>query len=138
MALDVKVINALGAGHFDETLGGPLKAAEAYRAQAMEHQQTAQRCEAQGIRFEPLVFTAQGGCESHAESILSQIADAVAKQEDLDAGVVKADMLERISFSLARSCATTITRRASRATYSCAARRRLEDLSMADVDEGMF
>ncbi len=34
VALDIRVINALGAGHLNETLGGPLVAAAAYREHA--------------------------------------------------------------------------------------------------------
>ena len=38
VALDVKVINALGANHFDETLQGSQVAASNYREFACEHQ----------------------------------------------------------------------------------------------------
>jgi hypothetical protein len=111
IALDVKVINALGLDHLNETTSGPLKAAEAYREKALLHNQTAERCQAQGISYEPLVFTCQGGVERHAEKMISQIADAVAKAEETDACVVKADFLERIGICLARHTARSIFRR---------------------------
>ena len=67
-----------------------MKAAEAYRDQAMLHQNTAALCAAQGIAYEPLVLTCKGGCESHVEAILSRIAAGIAKCEGVDAATVKA------------------------------------------------
>ena len=61
MALDVKTINALGQSHFSESLVGSLEAADAYRTQAMEFQDTAARCAQRGVRFEPMVFTCPCG-----------------------------------------------------------------------------
>ena len=63
----------LPISRFDETLGGPLVAATAYREHAMAHLDTEARCSARGIRYEPLVFTTQGGCEAHAETVKAQI-----------------------------------------------------------------
>ena len=79
IALDIKIVNALGANHFMETLEGPLVAATNYRTKSIEHLDTGTRCSARGIRYEPLVFTSQGGCEKRAEAILTQISEAVAK-----------------------------------------------------------
>ena len=111
VALDIKVINALGQDHIDDTMNDPLKAAEAYREKALLHNRTAERCQAQDIRYEPVVFTCQGGVEGHAESILSLVAQAVAKAEEVEAAVIKADMLERLSICLARHVARAIIRR---------------------------
>ena len=61
-----------------------------------------------------MVFTTQGGCETHAEAILSQIAAAIARAEDNDAVAIKAEMLENISVSIARSVAKAIARRRRR------------------------
>ena len=77
----------------------------------INHQQTGARCAARGIQFEPLVFTAQGGCEPHAESILNRIVQAVADTEGISKAIVKADLMEQISFSLARSVARPVARR---------------------------
>ena len=60
------------------------------------------------------VFTDQGGCEKHAEAIISQIADSVAQAECRDKGKVKAEMLETISMSIARSVAKAVMRRQPR------------------------
>jgi hypothetical protein len=114
VALDIKVINALGAGHYNETLGGPLVAAEAYRTRALAHLDTAARYAARGIRYEPLVFTTQGGCEKHAEAALSSIAEAIAKIEQKTSASVKAEIMQTISMSLARSVAKAILRRKKR------------------------
>jgi hypothetical protein len=114
VALDIKVINALGAGHFNETLRGPLVAAAAYREQAIAHGDTGARCAARGIKYEPLVFTTQGGCEAHAEAILAQIAEAAAKIEGRPSAAIKAEMMQTISMSIARSVAKAVIRRKKR------------------------
>ena len=105
MALDIKVINALGAGHYADTLDGLLVVADKYRERASSRNDVRAQCAEKGVRYESLVFTAQGGCEKHAEAIISQIADKVAQAESRDKGEVKAKMLETISMSIARSVA---------------------------------
>ena len=81
-AIDVRVINALGPTHLDVTTGDGLAAAKSYRQQQIEHLRTGELCAAQDISYQPMVFTAQGGCERHAEALISQIAKAVAKCEN--------------------------------------------------------
>ena len=138
VALDIKVVNAIGADHSSDTCQGPLVAAEAYREKALATNQTADRCRAQGITYEPLVFTCQGGCERHAEGILTQIAEAVARAEDLEAASVKADILEQISSCLARHVARAISRRVPRRpglTFN-AIQRAMRDAT--DIDEDML
>ena len=122
VALDIKIINALGAGHYQDSLEGPLVAAAKYRDTARQRGNVYQRCAEKGVRYEPLVFTAQGGIENHAEAIISQIADNVAKAECRDPGRVKAEMLETISFSIARSVAKSILRRRQRPRAATIAR----------------
>ena len=114
-ALDVKIINALGPDHFTATLSGSLTAAEAYREQAMAHQNTADLCAAQGIAYEPLVFTCQGGCERHAEAILTRMAGCIAKCEGGDAARIKAEMMEDISYCIGRSVAQSVLKRGTTA-----------------------
>jgi hypothetical protein len=122
VALDIKVINALGPGHYQESLDGPLVAAENYREAACSRGNVRARCAAKGVRYEPLVFTTQGGCEKHAEAIISQIADKVAQSECRDAGKVKAEMLQTICMSIMKSVAKSIVRRRPRVhTYNGAA-----------------
>lgn len=115
VALDIKVINALGAGHYQDTLEGSLVAAEKYRESACARGNVRARCEARGVRYEPLVFTTQGGCEKHSEAIITQIADKVAQVECRDAGKVKAEILETICMSIMRSVAKAVIRRRPRA-----------------------
>ena len=114
VALDIKVINAFGVGHYTETLEGPLVAATAYRTKAFERLNTGARCAARGVRYEPLVFSTQGGCETHAEAIITQIANAVAKIEGRASAMLKAEMLQNISMSIARSVAKAVMRRKKR------------------------
>ena len=111
VALDVKVINALDADHFDRSLESSQSPLAAYREQQMEDQGTYALCAARGIRYEPLVFSVQGGCESHAESILHQLAQAVADAEGVSKSVVKAELMEAIALFLSRSAASAVTRR---------------------------
>ena len=115
VALDIKVINSLGAGHYQDTLDGPLVAAAKYREESCNRASVRTRCAAKGIRYEPLVFTTQGGCETHAEAIISQIAAKVAQAECRDAGKVKAEILQTICMSIMRSVAKAIARRRPRA-----------------------
>ena len=58
-----------------------------------------------------MVFSAQGDCESHAEGILHQIAQAVADAEGISKSLVKAEVMEQLPISLARSAARAIVRR---------------------------
>ena len=134
-ALDVKVINGLGQDHFDASLVSGVAAAEAYREKQRDHLDTAALCSQQGIIYEPLVFTAQGGLERHAEALLSRIADAVSSQEEATAMEVKAELLQRISLSLARSAAKAISRRKPpRTTTSSATVRAAAEIGLMDVE----
>ena len=110
-ALDIKVINAMGATHRDATRQHPLGAAEAYHNQALEHQQTEHLCAQQGVLYVPLVFTAQGGISKRAEAILHQTAGALARVEGADEASVFADIANNISYSLATSAARAVSRR---------------------------
>jgi hypothetical protein len=112
VAWDVKVINALGVDHRDATLQSPLAAADAYRMSALEHQDTANLCAEKGIKYEPLVFTAQGGIQKNAEAILSALAVAIARTEGKALGKVKAEILEDLSLTLVRWAARSVMRRA--------------------------
>jgi hypothetical protein len=114
VALDVKVINALGQDHLNATLLSPLGAADAYRERSLEHQDTARRCAERGVHYEPVVFTAQGGIQSHAESVINKIAAAIAKVEGKPLGHTKAELVQDISRILARATARAVIRRAPR------------------------
>ncbi len=58
-----------------------------------------------------MVFTAQGACDTRAEAILTQIADAIADAEGIPKSKIKADMMEEISISIARSVVRAVLRR---------------------------
>ena len=110
-ALDVKVINGLGQGHFTASLQCGLSAASQYREQQMENLNTRELCSARGIWYEPVVFTVQGGIERHGEALLSRISQAVAKEEGISPAEAKAELVESISLSIGRSAAKAILRR---------------------------
>ena len=137
-ALDVKVINALRQGHLQDTSVGGLIAAENYREQQKLHLNTADLCAQRGICYEPLVFTTQGGMERHCEAILSKIAAGVAKNEDVSAAEVKAEITQEICLSLMRSVAKAILRRRRIGTTLMAAaadRSRVEAALLHDADQ---
>jgi hypothetical protein len=113
LAIDVKVINALGPSHFDATLRGPCAAAAAYYHWACAHEQTAARCEAQGISYLPTVFTVQGGFEPRAEALLHQLAAEVASNEGMDEQRAYAEIADEISAILVRAGARATVRRAA-------------------------
>ena len=83
----------------------------------MEHQSTAQQCADSGIKYEPLVFTAQGGIQHNAEAIISQLADAIARVEDKHAALVKSEILHDLSLTLVRHTAQAIYRRRPRQAW---------------------
>ena len=111
VALDIKVINALLRDHFDQTLQSAQGALASYRDQQMAHLNTFAQCAARGIRYEPMVFSVQGGCESHAEGVIHQLAQAIADAEGISKASAKADIMEEIALSLARSAASAVARR---------------------------
>ena len=91
-----------------------LAAAAAYRESQLDHLDTHSLCTAAGISYKPMAFSAQGGTEGHTESMLTQIATTIASEEETSVAEVKADMLQALSVSLARSAAKAVTRRKPR------------------------
>jgi len=57
------------------------------------------------------VFTTQGGCEQHALVLISQIAQSAADCQNASVMEAEADLMQRISVSLARSVAEAVERR---------------------------
>ena len=55
--------------------------------------------------------------ERHAEAVLTQIASAIAEEEDVTAAQVKSEMLQQISLCLARSAAKAVARRKCRVHF---------------------
>ena len=96
-----------------------MAAAAEYRRKACEFNNTAALCAAQGITYEPVVFTVQGSIEKRAEAILSQLADRVAEVEGKDGAAVKAELLERPSITIARHAANAIIKRQAQAPGAC-------------------
>jgi ribosomal protein S9 len=111
VALDFAVINALGPGHWNETFRKSGSAAEAYANKKRLYLDTAIKCEAAGVRFQPMVFEAQGGMTSEAGAILHAIAGAVAAAEDADQIKIREEIFEKISLLTMRANARRIRRR---------------------------
>ena len=134
-ALDIKVVNALGRDYIDATRADPLAATELYHAKAMQHEDTATRCAAQGITYIPMVFTAQGGIGKRAEAVLHQLAARAAPLEHKKPDAVFAEVAIDISRRLARHAAKAILRRGgtSRPHAACA---RPRDALLDALDAG--
>ena len=104
-AIDVKVINGMGQGHFEQSVVCGRTAAEKYRADQLEHLDTQSLCAARGICYEPAVFTVQGGMERHTEALLTRIAKTVSTEEGISLAVAKSEIIQAVTLSLARSAA---------------------------------
>ena len=114
VALDFSVVNALGQGHHAETSRPPLTAALLYSRRKCSYAQTATRCAAAGIAFEPMVFELQGGVEPRAAAILHRIASCVASCEGLPVAECKRQFFDRLALIIARRASSMVRRRCSR------------------------
>ena len=90
LALDVKIINALGPDHIQDTMSYSTRCLQTYREHAIQLSQTGDRCRAHGVVYEQIVFSCQGGCERHAEAFVSRPASGIARAEGISAMVAKA------------------------------------------------
>ena len=67
LALDVAIINALGASHWDDTLRGAHDAVTAYAQRKRDHLRTASSCQQAGIHYQPLVWDIRGAARPKPE-----------------------------------------------------------------------
>lgn len=111
IALDVKVINALGPDHIQDTMISPTMCLEAYREHALQHNRIADRCKTHGVVYEPIVFSCQGGLERHTEVMINRLAAGIARVEGIPCATANADTLEDISICLARHAVRAIAKR---------------------------
>ena len=111
LAFDVAVVNALGDRHWRATASSPGAASAAYAATKRQHLDTANKCSAAGLHFQPLVFEAQGGMCSETAAVLHGVAVAAADGLGRDALSVKQELLSKIAVILARAAANSIHRR---------------------------
>jgi hypothetical protein len=113
VALDIAVINALGANHWQRTFQEPGRAAADYSDRKRRFQDTARKCRDAGVDFVPLVFEHQGGTTPEGTAVLHAISAAVATAEAREAAEVREELLGRIAVVLARANARAVVRRAS-------------------------
>jgi hypothetical protein len=123
IALDIKVVNALGQDYLALTCRDPLAAAEAYHDRALAHDQTEARCARQGITYVPMVFTAQGGISKKAEAIMHQLSKKVAQAECRTEKEVFCEMADSISCCLAKFGARSTLRRSGKRLVGTTAER---------------
>ena len=82
---------------------------------------TASKCEAAGVRFQPMVFEAQGGMTAEAGAVTHAIAGAVASAEGADQQKIRVEIFEKISLLIMRANARRIGRRRVRVSSGSAA-----------------
>ena len=104
-------MNALGRGHWRDTLGEPGAASTGYAAKKRGYRNTAQQCEDAGIRFQPMVFEALGGMTKETAAVLHVLSHAVAQAENGDPHKCKNDLFQRVALALAGHGASAIKRR---------------------------
>ena len=82
VALDVKVVNAVGRSHarVGDRPASQL-AMEAYARATRAREQTAVLCRANQVTYRPIVFTAQGGRSRDAADVIKQLSQLVATRE---------------------------------------------------------
>ncbi|CAE7316738.1 unnamed protein product [Symbiodinium sp. CCMP2592] len=107
---DIFVPSYLGAPvAFDLAVTGPqrletlaeasrksLAAATAYVAVKKAHLDTAATCQAQGVRFLPLVAETTGAWEAEAAKVLTQISRAAAAREGADPAALHGELLQEL------------------------------------------
>ena len=111
LAIDVKVINALGPAHADASCSDPLAAMQRYHDFSCAVNDTERRCLQQGISYRPAVFTAQGGVGTHADLIVTRLAAAIATHEGSELAPIHSQLLAQISLELVRRSAASVGRR---------------------------
>eukprot|EP00438_Fugacium_kawagutii_P010523 Skav214520 [mRNA] locus=scaffold410:228880:231177:- [translate_table: standard] len=111
LALDVAIINALGASHWDDTLRGAHDAVTAYAQRKRDHLGTASACQQAGIHYQPLVWDIQGGSTAETRAFLHRLAGMVATVEGVDLLVVKGRLCDQLAVVLARGAGRALRRR---------------------------
>ena len=98
-----------------ETLGAAarksLAAATAYADVKRAHQDTASVCQAQGVRFLPLVVETTGAWEPEAASVLQHISRAAAARESADPAALHGELLQELSITVRSFRARAVLRR---------------------------
>ncbi|CAE7222298.1 icd2 [Symbiodinium natans] len=111
VALDFAVINALGSSHWQTSCREIGGAAAAYAQKKRRHLDTAAHCQAEGISFQPVVFTSQGTMTKEASSILRGIAEAISVAEGGCPAQLCEEIFERVAILIARANSRAVTRR---------------------------
>ena len=96
-------------------------AASQYAAVKSAHQNTAQTCAAQGVRFLQLVAESTGAWDPTAAKTLQLLSRAVAARVGSDAGLVHADLLQELSVLLRSHHARAALRRRAEASAQAGA-----------------
>ena len=121
-ALDIAVTAPQRSESLREASGKAVAAADAYADVKADHLQTAQVCENQGVRFQPMVVESTGAWSTSASHTLRLLARATAAREGEDAASCYTHLLQEL-------CVT-----ARRFRGRAALRRRAELVSPTEAD----
>ena len=101
-ALDIAVTAPQRSESLREASGKAVAAADAYADVKADHLQTAQVCENQGIRFQPMVVESTGAWSTSASHTLRLLARATAAREGEDAASCYTHLLQELCVTARR------------------------------------
>ena len=110
-ALDLAVTGPQRQGVVGEAAQKSLAAATAYADLKKAHLDTAQLCQAQGVRFLPLVAETTGAWEPEAGKLIAQVARATAVREGANPAALHAELLQELCVAARSARARAALRR---------------------------
>jgi hypothetical protein len=102
VCFDLGIVNALGAGHWDQTAVKGGNAAEAYDIAKRSRNGMERRCTEHGLRYWPIVLEQQGGCAKGADAAFRSISSAAASREGREASAILLELRQRLAIVMAR------------------------------------
>jgi hypothetical protein len=106
-ALDFAITAPQRQNIVGEAAHTPIAAAKAYSQTKRGHLNTQEACEAQGIRFQPMVCETTGAWAPEALEVLQLICKAAASHTGTDHSVLIQETLSRCAASISRANART-------------------------------
>ncbi|CAE7580069.1 unnamed protein product [Symbiodinium natans] len=110
-ALDLAVTGPQRQGVVGEAAQKSLAAATAYADLKKAHLDTAQLCQAQGVRFLPLVAETTGAWEPEAGKLIAQVVCATAVREGANLAALHAELLQELCVAARSARARAALRR---------------------------
>ena len=117
IALDFAVVSPFKVGEFQVAAEKAQGIASSYAQIKRSHHATQERCRAQGIGFEPVVFEMLGGLEAEAVRLCESLCQAVDRKTQQFLGHTRLRLMSRISIDIQRH------------VYRCCERTRMSNLT---------